>query len=75
MIDSTKLVGSQNLDTDWELLSIDEAAAELGIEAKRLRGYMFRNRIGDPIGDSQHVYRFSLETLRKRIADQPAVTP
>jgi hypothetical protein len=50
-----------------DLLDIETAAAELGIQPKRLRGFIFRNRVGDPIGDMQYVYRWSLEPLRKRL--------
>jgi hypothetical protein len=58
-------------------MTIEEAAAELGIEPKRLRGYIFRNsvRLGDPIGDEFEVYRWSLESLRKRLAEQRSVAP
>jgi len=48
MTESIRIIKGAFLDAEWELLSIDEAAAELGIEPKRLRGYMFRNKIGDP---------------------------
>lgn len=53
-----------------DLITHEEAAAELGIEVKRLRGFMWRNGIGDPIGDATHVYRGSLETLRQRLAER-----
>jgi hypothetical protein len=40
----------------------------LGIEPKRLRGFMFRNGIADPIGDGAHVYGWSCKTLMHRLA-------
>jgi hypothetical protein len=52
-----------------ELVPIATAAESLGIEPKRLLGYMFRNQIGDPIGDGLEVYGWSCATLAKRIAD------
>jgi hypothetical protein len=56
-----------------DLIPLDDAAARLGIEPKRLRGYLIRNGIGDPIGgatpDGIMVYAWSLESTRKRLAD------
>jgi hypothetical protein len=49
-------------------ISLDAAAARVGISPKRLLGYCFRNGIGDPISDGQHVYPSSLETLKHRLA-------
>jgi hypothetical protein len=54
---------------DKGLMPIADAANALGIEPKRLLGYMFRNGIGDPIGDGLEVYGWSCATLAKRIAD------
>ena len=53
---------------DTDLIPIEQAAAELGIEPKRLRGFIFRNGIADPIGDVTHVYGWSLKTLAARLA-------
>jgi ribosome-binding protein aMBF1 (putative translation factor) len=55
------------------LLPIHDAARMLGIEPKRLRGYMFRNKVGDPIGDAEQVYGWSLKTLADRISPIKAV--
>jgi hypothetical protein len=56
---------------DSGLLPIGDVAAILGIEVKRLRGYIFRNRISDPIGDFHSVYGWSCRelVLRLRAAD------
>lgn len=43
-----------------ELIPVEEAAARLGMEPKRLRGLIMRNGIGDPIGDFERVYEWSL---------------
>ena len=47
---------------DDGLISIEEAAEYCGLDVKRLRGRIFRNsvRLGDPIGNATHVYRWSL---------------
>jgi hypothetical protein len=65
----------ENLQDYWRkkessLVPIDDAAQGLGIEPKRLRGYIFRNsvRYGDPIGDATHVYDWSLKHLRTQLA-------
>jgi hypothetical protein len=50
-----------------DLVQIDDAARMLGIEPKRLRGYMFRNKVGDPIGDAEQVYGWSCATLADRL--------
>jgi hypothetical protein len=66
----------RTLDDSSDLIPVDTAAAELGIEAKRLRGFIFRNQIGDPIGDAEYVYRWSLKTLRERLTTRAdGVTP
>ena len=52
-----------------DLVPVDEAAAALGIEPKRLRGFIARNSIADPIGDMSSVYGWSLRSLAGRIAD------
>jgi hypothetical protein len=49
------------------LVPVDRMAEILGIEPKRLRGFMFRNKVGDPIGDGQEVYGWSCKTLAERL--------
>ena len=63
----TKACASPVLDNP-DLLTIEDAATALGIEPKRLRGFIFRNGIADPIGDVTHVYGWSLKTLRERLS-------
>jgi hypothetical protein len=41
----------------------------LGIEPKRLLGFMFRNSLADPIGDGREVYGWSCKTLALRLAE------
>lgn len=61
---------------DSGLVSIDEAAACLGIEPKRLRGFIFRNGIPDPIGDAREVYGWSCKELARRLSViKPEVQP
>jgi hypothetical protein len=56
-----------------DLITHEEAATELRIGVKRLRGFMFRNGIADPIRDATHVYRGSMDELRRRLeADRAA---
>ncbi len=54
--------------TDFCLVPVDRAAEALGIEPKRLLGFMARNQVGDPIGDGQEVYGWSCATLIKSVA-------
>jgi hypothetical protein len=56
------------------LVPVDRMAEILGIEPKRLRGYMFRNKVGDPIGDGQEVYGWSCKTLAERADIKTGVT-
>ena len=49
--------------TDSGLVPIEEAAAALGIDVKRLRGYVWRNSLRDPIGDANQVYGWSCKAL------------
>ncbi len=58
-----------------DLVPVDEAAKMLGIEPKRLRGFMFRNKVGDPIGDAEQVYGWSCAQLAERLAAIKEVTP
>lgn len=55
---------------DKGLVSIPEAAAILGLDVKRLRGYVHRNGIPDPIGDlaTDQVYGWSLRETARRAA-------
>ena len=45
----------------------DTLAAALGIEPKRLLGFMARNGIADPIGDGELVYGWSCKGLAERL--------
>ncbi len=55
-----------NVDLDkLGLVPVDRMAEILGIEPKRLLGFMARNQVGDPIGDGQAVYGWSCATLIK----------
>ena len=60
---------------DSGLLPVGDVAAVLGIDVKRLRGFMFRNTIADPIGDYHSVYGWSCASLVKRLADIKAGRP
>ena len=55
------------------LVPAEEAAQALGIEVKRLTGFVLRNRLEDPIGGwSDHgmaVYGWSCRQLAARLAD------
>jgi len=57
------------------LIPIPDAAARLGIDVKRLRGYVHRNGIGDPVGslETDEVYGWSLVALEKRLTDREDV--
>jgi hypothetical protein len=68
VIENTKVVPRGTLDT-LDLVPLDYAAAELGIDVKRLLGFMFLNRLQDPIGDATQVYGWSCKTLMRRLAD------
>lgn len=48
---------------DNDLITVEEASARLGIEPKRLRGFILRNSLRDPIGDMRHVYAWSLSGI------------
>lgn len=54
--------------SEWtELVPVEDAARELGITPARLRGFIARGELRDPIGDMQSVYRGSLDELRATI--------
>lgn len=53
---------------DAGLVPVEDAAAALGIEPKRLRGFMWRNGIADPIGDQDRVYGWSCRALAAKLA-------
>jgi hypothetical protein len=59
--------------TDDDLIPYERAAALIGIEPKRLLGYLIRNKCGDPIGgetpDGIMVYEWSMKELKRRLAD------
>ena len=59
-------------DRQHDLVPLEDAARELGIEVKRLRGYMLDPRPWMPIGDGQRVYRWSLAHVRDRLASAAA---
>ena len=50
-----------------DLIPIDTAAAELGIEPKRLRGLIARNLLHDPIGDMEYVYAWCVDRMRDKM--------
>lgn len=58
---------------DSDLIPVSEAATQLGISEKRMIGFMARCSLYDPIGgdtpDGLMVYAWSLDPLRKRLAD------
>ena len=58
---------SRKRDVNWLFVAIAVAAA-LGIEPKRLRGFMWRNGIADPIGDQDRVYGWSCRALAAKLA-------
>lgn len=53
---------------DSGLVPLEDAAQALGIEPKRLRGFMWRNGIADPIGDQDRVYGWSCRALAAKLA-------
>lgn len=61
------LASGQSL-LDAGLVPVEDAAAALGIEPKRLRGFMWRNGIADPIGDQNRVYGWSCRALAAKLA-------
>lgn len=64
---------------DAGLVPVEDAAAALGIEPKRLRGYVFRNNLGDPIGSlgKDEVYGWRCRALAEKLAaaSRETVTP
>lgn len=61
-----------------DLIPYERAAALIGIEPKRLLGYLMRNSLRDPIGgstpDGIMVYEWSLNELRKRLTADSSVS-
>jgi hypothetical protein len=54
--------------SEWnELVPVEDAAKELGMTPARLRGFVARGELRDPIGDMRHVYRGSLTELAKTL--------
>jgi hypothetical protein len=53
-----------------DLIPYERAAALIGVEPKRLLGWLMRNKVGDPIGGETAsgimVYEWSLKTLAER---------
>lgn len=64
------------MNTD-DLIPYERAAALIGVEPKRLLGYMIRNKVGDPIGgdtpEGIMVYEWSMKELKQRLADHSTV--
>ena len=65
---------------DRELVPYEEAAAALGIEPKRLLGFIARNGKDDPIGGQAengkiYVYGWSCKALAARTADTDTGAP
>lgn len=60
---------------DSGLIPISVAAKALGIDPKRLLGYCFRNKLGDPISDGEMVYGWSCRELAKRLTNDSSVAP
>ncbi len=58
-----------------ETISLEEAAARLGIEPKRLLGFAMQNKVGDPIGDGRWFYPSSLAGLAARLGAVKSVAP
>lgn len=58
-----------SLSDDPDLITIEAAAERIGVEPKRIRGFILRNDYGDPIGDMSHVYAWSLG----KFTEQPSV--
>lgn len=56
---------------DDELIPLEDAARELGIEPKRLLGYCMDPRPWMPISDGRLVYRWSLAAIRARPTSSP----
>jgi hypothetical protein len=57
-------------DQDEATVPIEQAAEELGIEVKRLRGYCLDRRPWMPIGDGVRVYPSSLASVRRRLGQE-----
>lgn len=64
---------------DAGLVPLEDAAAALGIEPKRLRGFIFRNDLRDPIGGwkdgGMAVYGWSCRELAQASTSSVAVGP
>ena len=48
---------------EQDLIPIEDAAKALNIDVKRLRGYVWRNSLRDPIGGANQVYGWSLRHI------------
>jgi len=53
---------------DVGMISVEQAAARLGITVPRLLGFIARNGATDPVGNYQWVYEDTLASLKKRLA-------
>jgi hypothetical protein len=61
---------------DAKLIPIPEAAVKYGIDVKRLRGYVWQNRLRDPIGSletDQVVDDWRLQRLAVKDGDSHAI--
>ena len=60
-----------------DLIPYERAAALIGVEPKRLLGYMIRNKVGDPIGgdtpEGIMVYEWSMKELKQRLTNHSTV--
>lgn len=70
-IDPCQLGQREGSILDAGLVPVEVAAAALGIEPKRLIGFILRNSLADPIGgwlDGMAVYGWSCKTLAEQLA-------
>ncbi len=76
MSDTKENVPRGTLDT-LGLVPMQHAAEVLSIDVKRLRGYVHRNGIADPIGslETDEVYGWSCKELARRLSDHAADAP
>lgn len=56
-------------------IDITEAAIKYGVDAKRLRGAVYLNGLGDPIGDAERDLVQDDETLRRWVEKQKGAQP
>ena len=60
-----------------DLIPYERAAALIGVEPKRLLGYMIRNKVGDPIGgdtpEGIMVFEWTMKELKQRLTNHSTV--